>query len=145
MAGNQRIQVHLPDCSLAPLGIALALLITLTGCADPNVGQVSGAIIVDGSPAKTGSISFIPVDGRSTTAGAVIENGRYQATVRVGDKRIEIRVPRVVGEQKIYDTPDSPIQQVMEESLPAKFNDESELIYKVLSGRATKDFELSSE
>lgn len=123
---------------------ALAMLQSIAGCSDPTQGIVSGSVVVDGKPAETGAISFIPVNGRGTTAGAVIEQGKYKATVPVGEVRIEIRVSKVVGEQKIYDTPDSPIQEVMEESLPARFNDQSELTWEVPSGKSTKDFDLQT-
>ena len=97
--------------------LAGLLLILFVGCADPTTGIVSGTITVDGMPAETGAISFIPIDGRSTTSGGVIENGKYTVNASVAKVRVEIRVPKVVGEKKIYDTPDSPIQKLMEESL----------------------------
>lgn len=121
----------------------LALLI-LCGCGDPTKGIVSGTITVDGQPAETGAISFIPLDGRSSTAGGVITDGQYTVNAAVTKVRVEIRVPKVVGEKKIYDTPDSPVQKVMQESLPAKFNDNSELRYDIPSGRSTKDFSLET-
>lgn len=122
----------------------LATLHSIAGCSDPTQGIVSGSVVVDGEPAETGAISFIPVSGRGTTAGAVIEQGKYKATVPVGEVRIEVRVPKVVGEQKIYDTPDSPVQQVMEESLPARFNAQSELTWEVPSGKSTRDFDFQT-
>ena len=125
--------------------LSLVGLIQFTGCSGSGQGTVSGSVVVNGTPAETGAISFIPVDGRGTTAGAVIEQGKYKATVPVGNVRVEIRVPKVVGEQKIYDTPDSPVQQVMEESLPARFNDESELTHEIPEGKSTRDFDLRTE
>ncbi len=124
--------------------LAGLLLILFVGCADPTTGIVSGTITVDGMPAETGAISFIPIDGRSTTSGGVIENGKYTVNASVAKVRVEIRVPKVVGEKKIYDTPDSPIQKLMEESLPPKFNDASELTYEIPAGKSTKDFALST-
>ena len=128
------------------LGVCAFVLIALaTGCSDPTKGEVSGTITVDGNPAKTGSIGFFPIDGNGQTSGAKIVEGTYTATVSVGKSRVEIRVPKKVGEQKIYNTPDSPIQDLLEESLPAKFNTESELVYEVTSGKSVKDFELSTK
>jgi len=130
---------------IAVFCLTLSGMIQFIGCSDPTQGILSGSVTVDGNPAESGAISFIPVGGRGTTAGAIIEQGKYKATVPVGDVRIEVRVPKVVGEKKIYDTPDSPVQQVMEESLPARFNDESELAYDVPSGKSIKDFDLRTE
>ena len=126
------------------LVIASLGLLLLIGCSDPTKGIVSGTITVDGQLAETGAISFIPLDGRSTTSGGVIKDGKYTVEASVAKVRVEIRVPKVVGEKKIYDTPDSPVQKLMDESLPAKFNDESELTYDIPSGKSTKDFSLST-
>ena len=121
------------------------LVVCTTGCTDPTIGVVRGTVTIDGELAKTGSISFFPVDGNGQTAGAAIVDGAYEATVSVGICRVEIRVPKKVGEIKIYDTPDSPIQDDMRESLPPKYNDESELQYEVQPGKSEKDFELSTK
>ena len=115
----------------------------LTGCTDSTVGIINGTITVDGVPASTGSISFAPVDGKTAPAGAMIENGEYTATVPVGTSKVEVRVPVAVGETKIYDTDDSPIQEILVESLPAKYNDETELTYEVVPGRSEKNFDFA--
>ena len=124
------------------------LLLTVmlaSGCEDPTHGIVSGTISVDGVPAETGSIGFIPMDGKSTTAGAPIEEGVYTAIVPVGMVRVEIRVPKIVGKKRIYNTKDSPIQDVMVESLPVKYNDESELTFEVAPGKSQQDYDLSGK
>ncbi len=44
---------------------------------------VSGTVTdVDGEPAKTGSNSFIPVDGMTATTGGVITDGKYNVKLR---------------------------------------------------------------
>lgn len=125
-------------------GISLAISLLMAGCAEPTSGVVTGTVTVDGSPAKSGSIAFFPISGKSTTAGAEILDGEYSAEVPLGEFKVEIRVPKVVGEKKLYDTPDSPIKQIMAESLPAKYNDESELTVDVEPGRNEKDFQLTT-
>ena len=57
----------------------------------------------------------------------------------------QIRVPKVVGQTRIYNTKDSPIQDVMQESLPPQYNDRTQLTYEVPSGKSTKDFDLGTE
>ena len=128
-----------------PLLLVIGWLLILPGCADPNRGIVSGSVTVDGQPAETGSIAFFPIDGESPTSGGTIKDGSYRVEATVGEARIEIRVPIAVGEKKLYDTPDSPLQTVYDESLPSKYNDESELIYEVPAGKSQKDFELTTE
>lgn len=115
------------------------------GCEQPNVGFVSGTVTVDGHPAQSGSIAFFPVDGRSSTAGAAIELGRYAAKVAPGVSRVEIRVSKVVGQQKLYDAPDSPVQPLLAEALPARYNDQTELTLDVQAGENVKNWELTTK
>ncbi len=77
----------------------------------------------EGKPTDKGSISFIPVNGQGPTEGAEIIGGKYKSKASLGECKVEIRVPKIVGKKKLYDTPDSPsVQDVMEEALPAKYN-----------------------
>jgi hypothetical protein len=54
-------------------------------------------------------------------------------------------VPKVVGERKVYDAPDSPIKSIMAESLPARYNDASELTVNVKRGENRQDFKLTTQ
>lgn len=115
----------------------------LSGCGpDSNLAKITGSITVDGSAPKEGSISFIPLDGKSPTTGAVIQEGKYDSDVPIGESKVEIRIPKVVGKQKLYDTPDSPEQEIMEEVLPAKYNEQSELRVTAERGDNQQNFEL---
>jgi hypothetical protein len=122
----------------------LAALMTF-GCAEPTTGVVTGAVTVDGEPAKSGSIAFFPVDGKSSTTGAEIVDGQYAANVPFGAHKVEIRVSKVVGQKKLYDTADSPIKPILAESLPPRYNDETELTLDVQPGETRKDFELTTK
>ncbi len=124
--------------------VLFGLLFTC-GCEKPTTGLVTGTVTVDGSPAKSGSIAFIPVDGRSSTAGTEIVDGAYSAQVPFGEAKVEIRVPKVIGERKLYDAPDSPMKSVMAETLPSKYNDASELTLVVQPGENQKDFQLTTK
>lgn len=127
------------------IGIA-ALLCFLVGCEEPNFGSISGTVTVDGKPVAEGSIAFLPVNQDSFTAGAVIEEGWYAShKVPLGELRVEIRVPKKVGEQKLYDVPDSPVMPLLEEALPARYNNRSELRIQVVAGPNEHNFELSSQ
>jgi hypothetical protein len=116
-----------------------------SGCQEPTTGDVRGVVTVDGAPAKSGSIAFFPVDGKSSTSGAEIIEGQYAADVPFGVHKVEIRVSKVVGEQKLYDTADSPIKPILAESLPARYNDETELTLEVKPGETRQDFELTTK
>ena len=101
---------------LAAAGMMIAAAISIAGCAKSNIGTVTGTITVDGSPAKSGSIAFFPVDRKSSTAGSEIVDGQYTAKVAPGIVKVEIRVPKVTGEKKLYNTADSPKQKILAES-----------------------------
>jgi hypothetical protein len=118
----------------------------VAACGGPrDAATVSGSVTIDGRVAETGSITFIPVNGEGPSSGAAIAAGQYSASVWPGKSRVEIRVPKVVGESKLYDTPDSPLQQVMAEVLPAKYNEKSELELDVQLGQNQKDWALSAK
>lgn len=124
----------------------LLLLCCLTwGCAEPTTGIVKGTITVDGDLPETGYIGFTATDGKTGPVGTEIINGEYEAEVPLGEVKVDIRVPKVVGQQRLYNTPDSPIQDITEESLPPRYNDETELIHTVEVGEVTKDFELTTK
>ncbi len=123
--------------------IAFLILATAIGCADPTKGIVSGIVLIDDELAETGSIVFSATDGKTGPVGTKITDGQYTVTLPVGSSKVEIRVPVVVGQKKLYDTPDSPVSDLMEESLPPWYNDETELTYEIPSGTSVKDFELS--
>lgn len=124
----------------------LALLgMFVVGCeSEGHKAFVSGEVRVDGLPPEKGSISFIPVDGKSPTTGTEILAGKYEAPCPVGKSKVEIRIPRKIGSRKLYDTPDSPIQDTFEEVLPAKFNTQTELIFSAEVGNNKKDWDLST-
>jgi len=131
----------------ARAGCLLACLAAtfLLGCAEPTTGLVTGTVTVDGAPAKSGSIAFFPVDGKSSTTGGEIVDGKYAVQVPFGASKVEIRVSKVVGEKKLYDTPDSPMKPLLAEALPARYNDATELTLDVQPGENRKDFDLSTK
>jgi hypothetical protein len=73
----------------------MLLLAVAMGCSKPaTTGTVTGTVKLDGVPLKSGQIRFVPVDGQSPTAGAVITDGQYRAPVSFGEKSVEITSPR---------------------------------------------------
>jgi hypothetical protein len=134
----------MPYRSIALL-LAAVLFPIVSGCSDSNRGTVSGTVTIDSQPVKAGSIAFFPVDEKSPTSGATIADGQYTATVALGPAIVQIRVAKVVGQKKLYNTPDSPMMPIMHEVLPPKYNDASELRFDVKPGSNVKNFELSAK
>lgn len=126
--------------------VAVVLIATCqAGCgsgAPEGYARVSGRVFVDGSPAATGGIAFSPIDRMSPTSGGRIVDGEYSVVAPIGEAAIAVRVPKVVGEQKLYDSPDAPVQAIKTEALPAKYNDATELKFDVKPGDNTCDFDL---
>ena len=135
----------IPEIQRVPARMTMLLAaLLLAGCAKSNIGVVAGTVSVDGTLAKNGSIAFFPTNRKSSTAGAEIVDGRYSAKVPLGLAKVEIRVPKVVGQKKLYDKPDSPVKQVLAESLPRKFNDDTELKLDVQAGNNLQNYELTT-
>jgi hypothetical protein len=126
--------------------VAVLAPVLLAGCSGGGTaGSVSGEVTLDGQPLKTGIIRFVPADGKTPTADAGITDGKYAATVPVGEMKVEITAPRVVGSHKMYDAPDSPTVDDVVELLPARYNVRSELKMTVSKGRQEKRWELTSK
>lgn len=125
----------------------LAALVALAGCQDgPATGEVAGVVKVNGEiPPPGSSITFIPADGKSPSAGATLQDGRYTAQVPVGLSKVEIRVPRPIKKGGKIDEGPGPGGDYIEESLPEKYNDKTELTLDVKRGKNEKNWELSTQ
>jgi len=108
-------------------------------------GVVKGTVTVDGNPLAEGVVRFVPIAGDAPTASADVTNGDFRASVPTGASRIEISAPKIVGTQKMYDSPKSPTVDIVEELLPAKYNVQSELRLDVKPGSQTAMFQLESQ
>ena len=123
--------------------LAVGTLGLVTGCGpESNVAQISGGMNIDGKPVEKGSIAFVPLDGKGPTAGGEILGGKYKCDAALGECKVEIRVPKSVGKKKLYDTPESPMQEIFEEVLPQKYNEASELRVQIKKGKNEKDWDL---
>ena len=123
----------------------LAACLTIVGCAgDSTRGTVSGTVTLDSQPLAKGTISFIPIGGATASADAPIVGGKFTAVIPVGEKRVTISSPKVVGKRKAYDTPDSPMVDQTEELLPPTYNRGSQLTLTVKPGKQTSDYDLTS-
>jgi hypothetical protein len=122
-------------------------LALVAGCGQGSAtGEVSGTVRVDGEQAPTGSsITFVPADGKSPTAGALIQDGKYTTRVAVGPAKVQIRAPKTIAKSKAAKQagPGAEGDRV-EESLPAKYNDDTTLTYDVKPGTNSKDWDLKT-
>jgi hypothetical protein len=124
----------------------LLLAATLVGCsAEKGGGTVKGSVTLDGQPLPAGRILFVAVDQATPAAEGAITAGQFETLVPPGEKRVEIRAPKVTGKKKMYDTPDSPTVDTVVELLPAKYNVNSELKLTVDGSEQEQKFDLQSK
>jgi hypothetical protein len=124
--------------------VLVLISMIVVGCSsDTKHGAVNGTVTLDGQPIKTGIVRFVPADGQTATADAVIAEGKFTANVPPGEKRVEISAPKVVGKRRMM--PESPEIEITEELLPARYNVKTELTLTVTAGSQSKDFELQSK
>jgi hypothetical protein len=120
--------------------LSAAVLLAVVGCSP--AADVSGSVSYDGTPVADGSITFVPADGQTPTAGGTVKDGKYACRVPVGAMKVSITSAKEVGRKKLYQTKDSPDMPVMKEVLPEKYNMKTQLTYEVTAGTQVKDFTL---
>lgn len=108
-------------------------------------GTVKGKVTIDGQLAETGTISFVPVGQKYPIARGDIVNGQYMQEVPSGEYKVMISSHKVVSEENIYGTPDSPKRKITAEILPVRYNDQTELLIEVGEAETNYNFDLSSK
>jgi hypothetical protein len=112
----------------------ILLLALCTGCGDGTAG-VHGTVAFNGKPVKSGSITFVSVEGPLIRAGAVISDGSFGARVPSGKYKVELNAQHVVGKrtQKGFDGKDEELE-ITEELFPERYNVNTELTETIKSG-----------
>lgn len=120
----------------------------LAGCGSSDNGvvryPVSGKVTWNGQPLPEGDIIFIPAEKSARPEGAAIKEGQFELELIAGTMRVEIRASRETGE--MTDSAVDPGQKipVVENYIPTKYNDNSELKADVSpDGENQFSFELS--
>jgi hypothetical protein len=130
---------------LATRGLRLAVTIVATsilaaGCkpSGPPTYRVSGAVTFNGKPIPKGYINFLSPNRSEGAATAKIEDGRYDAQVLPGARRVEILATEDAG----------PIDPTMGQApqrqyIPEKYNVDTTLELDVAEGDNARDFDLT--
>jgi hypothetical protein len=108
---------------------------------EPKGEPVSGRVTLDGKPLSAGVVTFVSKDGKTTVAAPVID-GRFLATVPVGEYAVGITPPRPPREKDPKEKPPAPAPVI-----PAKYGDPktSGITYKVTDGKQDFDIDLKSK
>lgn len=130
-------------------GLLTLLPVFSIGCKPSNVNtvKVTGTITIDGEPLEQGGIKFSSVNNDTTASGGIISNGTYVAEIPPGKKKVLIIGTKVVGKEKLYDTPDSPTRDKLETVTPAEYNKKelTPLEADITHETKTLNFDLSSK
>lgn len=125
-----------------------ACVLFFCGCSneDSNRASVSGTVTFNGEPLADGSIVFLPAGGNGgPSAGDTIQEGKYSIGVKkgpmVGTNRVEIVAVRETGKMVTYGNGPEMAERIS--FIPAKYNEESELIEDLKPGRNEINFKLT--
>lgn len=134
-----------PAFCLPPIGSLLlgALCMLSIGCADDGMVDIAGNVSFDGQLVVQGTISFFPADGQGATAEAVIAAGSYSLSLPRGKKHVVVHGYKKVGERFPWGK-DNPPAPILNEIIPAKFNDDSILTIEVDNDRGDVNFFLAA-
>lgn len=137
------------DATLARTCLACGLFAfaLATGCSsnEKPLGEVSGIVVLDGTPLESGTIALAPVDGEYPIATAEIVAGEYQIEAPAESFKVVIRSPKVIKKVNVYNQPGGPTREITKETLPEKYNAKSELRIDVTPGEMERNFDLSSK
>jgi hypothetical protein len=128
------------------LAALVVLCVVCPGCSDDKMVRLSGTVTLDGAPLEKGTISLAPADGNAPTAEALVTAGKYEVKTMPGAKNVVIHGLKKVGTRRYHpDDPGSPMVDVNEETVPARYNTASELTAAVKAGESKLDFALTTQ
>ncbi|MEZ6132139.1 MAG: carboxypeptidase-like regulatory domain-containing protein [Planctomycetaceae bacterium] len=130
--------------------LALSLCLVMAGCggaSGPDIASVEGTVTMDGQPLANASVVFIPENGRpggawTDSSGHYVLNfsGERQGAIP-GKNTVRISTYREGGQNE-----DGTMAESQKETVPAKYNAQSELTFTVEDGKANvADFAITSE
>lgn len=127
------------------------MCIIATGCGGgssdhPDLGTVTGSIVIDGNPLPSSMVVFSPENGRSSM-GITDGEGKYELTyvgetkgAKIGTHTISITT---VQEDNSEESGGEAVN--FKETIPAKYHTKSTLTEEVKAGDNVFDFELTSK
>lgn len=128
------------------LGLVLFAVACLGCDSGPEIASVEGTVTMDGEPLEGAAVVFVPEQGRP--AGArTDEQGHYVLTFTEGREGALLGTQkiRITTESDPYEDEDGNMVPAQPETVPTKYNAETELKYTVKEGENIADFDLESE
>ena len=147
------------------LAVCALMCLVSSGCGDsgPDLGEVRGKVTMDGQPLANAIVTFTPLEGGRASTGQTNENGEYtlvfadQEGAIPGKHRVRIAsTPEAVAPQEEYSSDDPRYGQpstaadytkagAQRETIPARYNTESNLEEEVTDGENEINFALTSK
>ena len=130
--------------------VLLPALLFVSGCGDDKApAKVTGTITMDGKPIVGAEVTFTPNDGTRMSQGNTDAQGKYElrfsaqaAGAAVGTHRVSIRLAS--ADEYIPPSRDSNDPPQPKETIPKKYNNETELTATLKSGKQVVNFDLTS-
>ena len=123
--------------------VCATLATGLIGCgpAPDAKYKVTGSVKFDDQPVQQGMAIFYPTDSGADADVAQIRDGKFEAEIKAGRKKVEITANREIVPRRLgpMGGPD------MEQYIPAKFNSKSELTADVIEDNNEINFDLKSK
>lgn len=124
-------------------GWLVLLLAGVAGCSGGGGGTVSGEVTVDNVPLAEGRIEFTP-PGPKGPLQTTITAGKYTLRdVPEGTALVRIFAPKMIGKKAML--PGSPPVEQYDETLPKRYNVESDLKREVKAGDNKIDFPIQGK
>lgn len=124
------------------IGIAILSVASLAGCGGSEEGEkvhpVSGSVTLDGKPVAKGELVFEDPEGKSAGGSAAIKDGKYSTDCTAGKFKVRISARKETGPKDATGVAPS------EETIPAKYNESTELEVEIKAGENKHDFKLTS-
>jgi hypothetical protein len=116
----------------------------LLGCREAELPAVSGAVNVDGQPLAAGTMQFAPLEGDVPSEAARIKNGAFSTKLHRTKYKVQIYAPRESKVVAKLDEKGPGGGPTMEETLPPRYNVQSELTLEVTQPKSDVRFDLKS-
>lgn len=125
------------------VAISAAALCFLTGCGGSEVplGDVTGRVMMDGQPLPNALVRFMPEKGGRSSQGRTDSDGRYKLDYSARSEGA------LVGKAQVMITTGSLEDRTRRasETVPRKYNDDTELTAEVKRGSNELDFDLKTK
>jgi hypothetical protein len=126
--------------SRSVLSAVLLTTLLMCGCG-VRKPVIEGRITLDGTLVRKGAIQLIPEDGKGQTAGTGVVDGRYRMEASPGTMKVIVNWPQANGKMRDPGGSGQMIDRYVE-SVPPRYNEQTELRVTVKPGVNVADFTL---